>query len=197
MNPFNILQDNSHPTTYLEYQPQHRPLLHWPNQLLSVSCQPVHPTQFSTASLTHLIDDMFFTMYHSSGIGLAANQIGTPLRIAVLHIHDPSTGYDSGPLTLINPKIDAATSPIDRPYHIPEGCLSLPGHTAKVKRLRSITISAQDVSGKSFSMDCEGILSIAVQHEIDHLNGLMYFHRLSALKRELLLTSYRQRRKPD
>ena len=125
--------------------------------------------------LQTLIDDMFETMYHAKGVGLAAPQIGINWRLSVVDASKDKTQQ----LVLINPEIIAATGEME--YQ--EGCLSVPGAYDMVKRAESVTIRALDRFGKSFEMSASGLLGECFQHEIDHLNGKLFVDLLSPLKR--------------
>jgi len=123
------------------------------------------------ASLHRLLDDLLQTMRDAPGIGLAANQIGVPLRVAVIELEEKVT-------ELINPQIVRASGEvIDW-----EGCLSIPGFVAEVKRAAKVTVKAQDRHGKEFRIKGEDLLARALQHEIDHLNGVLYIDYLESLE---------------
>jgi len=123
------------------------------------------------ASLQRLLDDLLEPMRDAPGIGLAANQIGVPLRVAVIELEEKVT-------ELINPQIVRASGEvIDW-----EGCLSIPGFVAEVKRSAKVTVKAQDRHGKEFRIKGEELLARALQHEIDHLNGVLYIDYLESLE---------------
>jgi peptide deformylase len=135
-------------------------------------------TQFD-ASLHRLLDDMVDTMRDAPGVGLAANQIGVPLQVAVIELDDTVT-------ELINPQIVRASGEvIDW-----EGCLSIPGFVAEVKRSAKVTVKARDRHGKEFRVKGEELFARALQHEIDHLNGVLYIDHLESLE-ELVRVSER------
>ena len=150
-----------------------RPILHHPDPRLRIKAKPV--VTFDTA-LHRLIDDMFDTMYDAPGIGLAANQIGVDLRVAVMDLADG----DTRPMVLINPEITDST---DRKV-MEEGCLSVPGALDKVERFNHLHLKALDRDGTPFELDAEGLLAQAIQHEIDHLEGKLFVDYLSPLKRQ-------------
>lgn len=127
-------------------------------------------TQFD-ASLHRLLDDMLETMRDAPGIGLAANQIGVPLQVAVIELEDKIT-------ELVNPEIVKASGEIVDW----EGCLSLPGFVAEVKRHGKVTVKARDRHGKEFRVKGEELFARALQHEIDHLNGVLYIDYLESLE---------------
>jgi peptide deformylase len=129
------------------------------------------------AELHALLDDMRETMYVERGIGLAAPQIGVPLRVAVIDISEDRTGC----IELVNPEI------VSKEGEVPseEGCLSIPDYRETIQRKAKVTVRAQDRHGKQFEFMAEEILSMAAQHEIDHLNGVLFIDHMSRLKREL------------
>jgi peptide deformylase len=129
-------------------------------------------------SLEKLVADMFETMYAATGVGLAAPQIGIALNLCVI---DASGGKDPGAkMVLANPLVVAA----DGEQVDEEGCLSLPGFSAKTRRPLEVTVRAQDLTGKEFTLSGEGLLARAFCHEIDHLAGKLFISHLSKLKRE-------------
>ena len=155
----------------------------YPEPVLSQPGEPV--TEFDD-NLCKLVADMFETTYASQGIGLAAPQVGVSKRITVI---DLSMGKDpKQKLVLINPEI---TSHEGRLYE-EEGCLSFPEIREKVVRSARVHIRAQDEYGKWFEMDGEDLLSRCFQHEIDHLDGVLFIFRMSALKRSLNLRKIRK-----
>jgi peptide deformylase len=123
------------------------------------------------ASLHRLLDDMLETMRDAPGIGLAANQIGVPLQVAVIELEERIT-------ELINPQLVRASGEIVDW----EGCLSIPGFVAEVKRSAKVTVKARDRRGKEFRVKGEELLARALQHEIDHLNGVLYIDYLESLE---------------
>jgi peptide deformylase len=148
-----------------------------------------------TDEIQKLIDDMFETMRSARGIGLAAQQIGKALQIAVIDVRGitdrPSTleldGKSSDveafmPLVLINPEI----KPLNDSVTGPEGCLSFPEIYADIPRPESIEVRALDQNGKPFEFRCGGLLARAVQHEADHLNGILFIDRMSKADKEEL-----------
>ncbi len=148
-------------------------ILEFPDPRLRTRARAV--TNFD-AQLQSLIHDMFDTMYDAPGIGLAATQVDVHKRLLVI---DVSEDHDQ-PLVFINPEftvIDDALEEYD------EGCLSVPGFYETVKRPQRIEVSAQNGQGESFTMTCEGLLAVCVQHEIDHLDGKLFVDYLSSLKR--------------
>jgi peptide deformylase len=123
------------------------------------------------------IDNMIETMYAAEGIGLAAPQVGVLKRIAVI---DVSREQDT-PLVFVNPTIVSQHGSIKSE----EGCLSIPGYRDTVPRSTNLIVRAQDSDGKEFSVEADGLLAICLQHEIDHLDGILFIDRMSRIKREL------------
>lgn len=158
-------------------------IVKYPEPVLSQPGEPV--TEFND-ELRQLVADMFETMYSAQGIGLAAPQVGISKRLTVI---DLSLGKDpKDKLVLINPEVISSEG---RLYE-EEGCLSFPEIREKVVRAAKVRIRAQDEHGKWFEMDGEELLSRAMQHEIDHLDGVLFIFRMSPLKRNLNLRKIRK-----
>lgn len=139
---------------------------------------PAEPIMVFNGELEKLVADMFETMYAANGVGLAATQIGIGKRLCVIDI---TSGEDpKAKLVLANPVIVSA----DGRQTQDEGCLSLPDFRASTPRPARATVQAQDLNGKEFTLTGEGLLARAFCHETDHLDGRLFIHRLSALKRE-------------
>jgi len=146
-------------------------------------------TEFDTPELHKLIDDMFESMYAAHGVGLAAPQIGISKRISVIDVtfqEDPSAK-----LVLINPEIIKLEGKVSES----EGCLSIPEFRENVTRAKKVTVRAQDAKGVFWEKTGEELLARAFQHEIDHLSGKLYIHRISALKRDLMKRKIRKMEK--
>ena len=150
------------------------PIVIYPNPVLAEKCAPV--TEFDE-SLAKLAADMAETMYAAPGVGLAAPQVGKAIRMVVIDVSEEKNQL----LTLVNPQIIAAT---EETRVGEEGCLSLPGVWDKVKRAVEVTFRAQDLQGNFFEKECDGLLAVCVQHELDHLDGVVFIDHLSRLKRE-------------
>jgi peptide deformylase len=151
------------------------PIVKYGYPVLETAAEPV--TEFD-GELEKLVADMFETMYAAQGIGLAAPQIGIPKRLCVIDI---TFGEDpKAKLVLANPEIISR----EGKQVLEEGCLSLPLIRAEVTRADKITVRARDIHGNEFSTTGEGLLARAFAHEVDHLNGSLFFHHLSRLKRE-------------
>jgi peptide deformylase len=141
------------------------------------------------SSLARLIEDMVATMHAAPGVGLAANQVGVPLQLAVIDLSSRENEEQRHPLiVIINPEILAMEGSVVEE----EGCLSIPDYSEKVKRAAKVKVRAQDRTGKSFEIEAEGLLAKALQHEIDHLNGLLFVDRLSPLKKNIFRRRYRK-----
>jgi len=159
------------------------PIVKYPEPVLQKKAEPV--TEFN-ADLKKLADDMFESMYAAEGIGLAAPQIGISKRMYVV---DLSVGKNPEErLVLINPEIIEKEGKQTEE----EGCLSLPDIRDKVNRHFRVRMRAQDVDGKWFEIDGEELLSRAFQHELDHLDGILFIDRLSRLKKDLILRRIRK-----
>ncbi|MGL5741773.1 MAG: peptide deformylase [Legionella sp.] len=127
--------------------------------------------------LQTLIDDMFETMYHARGVGLAAPQIGVSLRLSVIDV----VGDKKNQLVIINPEIFASEG--EKKFE--EGCLSVPGAYDTVIRAEKVTVTALDRTGKPFEIKADGLLAECLQHEIDHMNGKLFVDLLSPLKKAM------------
>ncbi|HEV2133905.1 MAG TPA: peptide deformylase [Terracidiphilus sp.] len=148
--------------------------------------QPGEEVKEFNEELRQFVADMFETMYASQGIGLAAQQVGVPKRITVI---DLSLGKDpEQKLVLVNPKVIHH----EGKQYEEEGCLSFPEIREKVSRAAKVTVKAQNEKGEWFEMDGEELLARAFQHEIDHLDGILFIFRMSALKRSLNLRKIRK-----
>ncbi len=134
------------------------------------------------SSINRLIEDMVETMHAAPGVGLAANQVGVSLQLAVIDLSSREDEEQRHPLlVIINPEILALEGSVTEE----EGCLSIPDYAEKVKRAARVKVRAQDRTGKQFELEAEGLMAKALQHEIDHLNGLLFVDRLSPLKKNL------------
>ena len=155
----------------------------YPDEILRTRCKPVEMSD----EIAKLIDDMLYTMYEAPGIGLAAPQVGRDIRVIVADV----TEDKSQPIALVNPEIVATDGEIT--YE--EGCLSLPGIYANVRRPAKVKIRGLNRDGEPVEMEAEDLLAVCLQHEIDHLNGVLFIDHLSALKRNRLLHKYRKEHK--
>lgn len=146
--------------------------------------QKALPIQDIDDTVRTLAQDMIDTMHRSRGIGLAGPQVGLLQRIFIVHIEGET------PRVFINPTI-IGTSPEQSQYE--EGCLSIPGMYADVNRPEKITIQAWNERGRPFTLDAEGLLARVIQHEYDHLEGVLFIDRLSELKRKRLIALYEKK----
>jgi peptide deformylase len=159
-------------------------ILEFPDPRLRLVAQPVETFD---ADLKRLADDMLATMYDAPGIGLAATQVDVQKRLLVLDI---SETHDD-PQVFINPEIlESRGTEVCQ-----EGCLSFPGVYADVERRDWIRVKAQDVTGKAFEFETDGLLAVCIQHEMDHLVGKVFVDYLSPLKRSLLLRKLEKQRR--
>jgi len=137
-----------------------------------------------------LAEDMLETMYRASGIGLAGPQVGVSRRIIVLDLGE-SDEDGHGAVALVNPQVVAAAKKTDR---APEGCLSIPGMEEVVERPASVTVQGFTPQGDAVTIEADGLFSRALQHEIDHLDGVLFIDRLTPLKRRLALKKWQKSR---
>ncbi len=151
--------------------------------MLKQKCQPV--TTFDSA-LRILVDAMFETMDQADGVGLAAPQIGVNSRLFVIHIKNTEKRAYINP-QIIETSVETETAE--------EGCLSIPGVWHDVERPLRVTVQAQDLEGKAFTVKAEGLLARAIQHETDHLNGVLFIDRLDDIEREKMVKAYEKRNK--
>lgn len=170
-----------------------RQLETYPSDVLTTKSKPVKEI---TDEIRKLIADMFDTMYAANGIGLAAPQIGVNLRIAVLDIANSgdqaSTGFiQSGKFALINPEITRAEGEIDWE----EGCLSVPGFWTVMRRAKKLEVNFLNLEGKKETLKAENLLAVAIQQEIDHLDGKLIIDTAGRLKKNLYVTKIKKQRK--
>ena len=148
-------------------------VLSFPDERLRTVAKPVDVVD---ASVKKIVADMFDTMQQQSGIGLAATQVNIHQRIVVMDVSEEQ----NTPRVFINPEIIASSGTTISD----EGCLSVPGNYAKVERDEKVTVRALDENGESFELDADGLLAICIQHELDHLKGVLFVDYLSPLKRQ-------------
>jgi peptide deformylase len=159
------------------------PIVKFPDPILQRASAPV--TEFDD-ELRKLVADMFESMYAAQGIGLAAPQIGIPKRLTVIDLSNKKEPKDK--IVLINPVITLQ----EGKQVEEEGCLSLPEIREKVRRSARVIVKAQDEYGKCSEREGSELLARAFQHEIDHLDGVLFIFRISALKRDLILRRIRK-----
>jgi len=150
--------------------------------VLRAAAQPVDAVD---DALRRLIDDMMETMYAEDGVGLAAPQVGVDRRVIVVDVREP----EHPPLALVNPRILDASTETDRSE---EGCLSIPGLRDIVERPARVVVEGLDRDGAAVRVDAAGLLARALQHEIDHLDGILFIDRLTPLKRRMLLKKWQK-----
>lgn len=156
------------------------PIRIYPDPVLRKVARPV--TSADADEVRKLVPSMFATMYDAPGIGLAATQVGSLLRVMVLDVANKDE--NPAPLALINPEIIASSEDTATQQ---EGCLSIPDQYADVTRPARVKMRYQDIEGVKKEIEGEGLLAACLQHEMDHLNGVLFVDHLSALKRNMLL----------
>lgn len=166
-----------------------RPIHVIPDGVLREKAQPV--TAFD-ADLKRLVEDMFETMYAAPGIGLAAPQVGVMQRVFVVDVSPREDMKE--PLAFINPEITWAS---DETSVYEEGCLSIPEYYEEVERPARVRMRFQDVEGKEHEIEAGGVLATCAQHELDHLNGVLFIDHISKLKREMVWRKFNKQAKRD
>ncbi|WP_455481475.1 peptide deformylase [Bartonella sp. B12(2025)] len=148
------------------------------------------PVEHVDSTLQKLADNMLETMYNAQGVGLAAIQIGIPLRILVVDV----SGNDAqkNPLVIINPEILWLS---DERNIYKEGCLSIPEYYAEIERPKRLCIRYQDREGKQTEIEADHLLATCLQHEIDHLNGCLFIDHISKMKRDMVIRKFKKRTK--
>ncbi|MGE5261569.1 MAG: peptide deformylase [Actinomycetota bacterium] len=163
------------------------PILTLPEPVLRTKAKPIERVD---AELRRLMDDMLETMYDAPGIGLAAPQIGVSRRLIVM---DPAKDEaPKTPLIMVNPEILSRSE--EMRLH-DEGCLSIPDFTAEIERPARTRVAYIDREGKTNEVELEGIWSTLVQHEIDHLNGILFIDYLSRLKRDMVVRKFTKQKR--
>lgn len=176
------------------------PLVIAPDPRLEVCSEPVAEVN---DKIRKLIDDMLETMHHEDGIGLAAVQVGVHKRVLVMDLSDSQQRYEettsdscgvdiSKPFCLVNPEI-IESSEDENIYE--EGCLSFPQQRALVTRPKTVKVKYLDYNGKEQVLECDGLLATCVQHEIDHLNGVVFIDHVSRLKRDVIMRKVKKLKK--
>jgi peptide deformylase len=165
-----------------------REILKYPDPRLRDVAQPVEAV---TEEVRQLVEDMAETMYAAPGCGLAATQIGVPLRIFVI---DTATEDEPSDLRVF---INCEILELDGTQTWNEGCLSFPGATEEIKRAERVKVRAVGADGKPFELEADGLLAVAVQHENDHLNGVLMIDKLSALKKRMFSRKMAKAQKED
>ncbi|GAB6059852.1 peptide deformylase [Desulfonatronum parangueonense] len=153
-----------------------RPILTYPNPILAQTAKEIETV---TPEICQLAEDMLETMYSKEGLGLAAPQVGESCRLVVIDISGPDKREE--PLVFLNPRIVSSEGQVDSS----EGCLSVLNYRTKVQRAERVRLQALNLEGQSVEMEMDGMLAICLQHELDHLNGVLFIDRISRLKRSL------------
>ena len=163
-------------------------ILKYPHPVLKRRCEPIAEID---EEVRKLIDDMRETMYGARGVGLAACQVGVSRRVIVLDVSpmDPEHTF----LALINPEITSEEGEVDNE----EGCLSVPDYLEKVKRKEKVCVRGVSPEGMEVEIKGDGILAIALQHEIDHINGILILDRVSRLKREIYRNKLKKEKRKE
>jgi peptide deformylase len=159
-----------------------REIIKLPDKRLRLKSEPVKQID---ASIRKLVDDMFETMYKAPGIGLAAIQIGIPKRVITLDLSKKE--QDHAPRVFINPEI---TWHSEERGKFEEGCLSIPEYYEEVERPTAVKVRYLDLAGKKHEIDAKGLLATCLQHEIDHINGVLFIDHLSKLKRDRVIKKF-------
>jgi peptide deformylase len=166
-----------------------KPLVILPDSQLRLVSKPVEAV---TDEIRRLADDMLETMYDAPGIGLAAIQVGVPLRMVTMDVS--KTEDERLPMILINPEITWASEE-KRVYE--EGCLSIPEYYEEVERPDRVRFRYTNLKGETVEQDADGLMATCVQHEIDHLNGVLFIDYLSKLKRDRVMTKFKKAAKRE
>ncbi len=163
-------------------------IVKYPHPVLKKKCEPVGEID---EEVRKLIDDMRETMYGASGVGLAACQVGVSRRVIVLDVSplDPQHTF----FALINPEIISEEGEVDHE----EGCLSVPDYLEKIKRKEKVCVRGLSPEGMEVEINGDGIFAIALQHEIDHINGILILDRVSQLKREIYRNKLKKEKRKE
>ena len=159
-----------------------RPLVIIPDSKLRLVSEPIKEI---TGEIRQLADDMLETMYDAPGVGLAAIQIGVPVRMVTMDVS--KSDDERQPMVLLNPEITWASEE-KRVYE--EGCLSIPEYYEEVERPDRVRFRFMNLQGETIEQDADGLLATCVQHEIDHLNGVLFIDYLSKLKRDRVMKKF-------
>ena len=175
--------DASSLSDYLTKMPI-KPLIILPDPVLRLVSRPVERID---DDLRKFADDMLATLYDAPGIGLAAIQIGEPLRLLVIDL--AKEGEPPAPQVVINPEVLASG---DERSVYEEGCLSIPDYYAEVERPASVRVKFLDRDGRAQEIEADGLLATCLQHEIDHLNGVLFIDHISKLKRDMVVKKFKK-----
>ncbi len=161
-----------------------RDILIIPDKKLRLTSEPVKAVD---AELRALVDDMFATMYEAPGIGLAAIQIGVPKRVVTMDLAKKDDPPE--PLVFLNPEIVSSS---DDTSIYEEGCLSIPEYYEEVERPARVKVKYLDIDFKPREIEAEGLLATCLQHEIDHINGVLFIDHISKLKRDMVMKKFKK-----
>ena len=161
-----------------------KPIIFIPDPVLRQVSKPVE--RFD-ADLRKFSDDMLATMYDAPGIGLAAIQVAEPIRMVVIDL--AKEGDAPAPHVFINPVIGERS---DEPSSYEEGCLTIPDYYAEVERPATVRVTYQDLDGKPQEIKAEGLMATCLQHEIDHLDGVLFIDHISKLKRDMVIKKFKK-----
>jgi peptide deformylase len=159
-----------------------RDIIVLPDKRLRLKSKPVPRID---GDVRKLVEDMFETMYKAPGIGLAAIQVGVPVRLVVMDLSKKET--ESEPRVFVNPEI---VSPSEEKSTYEEGCLSIPDVHEDVERPARVKVKFFDLDGKAHEEDAEGLFATCIQHEVDHLNGVLFIDHISKLKRDRIIKKF-------
>jgi peptide deformylase len=153
--------------------------------VLRTRARALEPHEIGTSRIQQLIDDMFETMHDSQGIGLAGPQVHESIRLFVAGVDDEEGGMS--PVVMINPEVSAVGATVEEDW---EGCLSIPDIRGRVPRATNIRVTALDRHGKAISLTAEGFPARVIQHETDHLDGVLFFDRMKSFESITFLDEY-------
>jgi peptide deformylase len=166
-------------------------ILEYPDPGLRVKCAAVEEV---TDEIRKVLNDMAETMYSAPGVGLAATQVGSIHRLIVADVgSDEETGRKSRLFKIVNPVITKTEGKTETE----EGCLSVPGIREMVSRASSVVVRGLDENGKELTIEADGLLAVCLQHEIDHLDGILFIDHLSRLKQQLVKSKYNKLRREE
>lgn len=166
-----------------------RPLIILPDPKLRLVSEPIKAV---TDEVRRLADDMLETMYDAPGVGLAAIQVGVPLRMVTMDVSKSET--ERQPLVLLNPEILSSS---EEKSSYEEGCLSIPEYYEELERPARVRFRFMNLQGETIEQDADGLMATCVQHEIDHLNGILFIDHLSKLKRDRVMTKFKKAAKRE
>jgi peptide deformylase len=159
-----------------------RQIVTYPSKVLR---KPIEEITEISDEILKVSQDMVETMYAAHGVGLAANQIGLYLRMVTV---ESGSEKKISPLVLINPRVLET----DGQESAEEGCLSIPGFYETIKRAKKVLVGGISIEGREFTIECDGLLARACQHELDHLNGILFVDHLSPIKKQLFKREYKK-----